>query len=178
MEIWKDVEGFERFYQVSNKGRVKSLERTTSHGHRLSERILKHALTGNSGYPFVGLCKGNTRLLRTIHRLVADAFIINEDNKREVNHIDCNKLNNNVENLEWTTPRENMIHARVNGKLENAGSQRKIILKHIVSGLILIFEKMIYFTRFFSLKRHWIYQQSNKSNSFKYQDWTVTVCGK
>ena len=92
-EIWKDIEGYEGLYQISNKGRVKSLK----YG---KERIRTPVIT-NDGYLNVILYKNTTAQHRLIHRLVAEAFIPNQDNLPEINHRDENKKNNCVENLEW-----------------------------------------------------------------------------
>ena len=106
-EIWKDINGYERLYQVSNFGRVKSFPRF---GTIKRERILKLHLS-KYGYLSACLCKGNKKELKRVNRLVAFAFITNENNLLEVNHIDGNKLNNCVENLEWCTNSENKVHA-------------------------------------------------------------------
>lgn len=98
-EIWKDVGGYEGLYQVSNLGRVKSFK-------GVSERILKLHVD-NSGYVHVDLYKNNNHRCPTVHRLVAQAFIPNLENKPEVNHIDEDKTNNMVSNLEWCTRKEN-----------------------------------------------------------------------
>ena len=114
-EKWKPIKGFEESYQVSNKGRVKSLERKVWNGSGYStikERILKAGKATN-GYLFVALCKNSKRYYYRVHRLVATAFIDNPDNKPQVNHIDENKENNNVENLEWCTAKENMNHGNI-----------------------------------------------------------------
>ena len=98
-EIWRDIEGYEGLYQISNKGRVKSLKWG-------KERILKPGITG-SGYLKVLLCKNRMIKHIKIHRLVANAFIPNPENKPQVNHKDENKFNNSVNNLEWSTAKEN-----------------------------------------------------------------------
>ena len=90
-EIWKDVEGYEGLYQVSNMGRVRSLRRNI---------ILRQRIT-RKGYKMVKLSTNNIRKGYYIHRLVATAFIPNPDNLPQVNHKDENKLNNCVGNLEW-----------------------------------------------------------------------------
>ena len=112
-EIWKEIKGFENYYSVSSFGRVKSLDRyiLQSNGVRrkVKGRVLKSTIS-NSGYKNITLVKGSKYQL-FIHRLVADAFIINNENKSTVNHKDGNKLNNNYENLEWATYSENNIHA-------------------------------------------------------------------
>lgn len=105
-EIWKDIKGFESFYQVSNLGNVKSLDRYilysngTRHFH--SGKILTPTLN-KYGYYYVHLKKEGSNKKIYVHRLVAQAFIPNKNNKEEVNHIDCNPANNKVDNLEWVT---------------------------------------------------------------------------
>lgn len=105
-EIWKDIKGFEGKYQISNCGRVKSLKRS---GRKL-EKILILTL-GKRGYWTIGLYNKQKVKRRPIHRLIAETFIPNPLNKREVNHKDSDKLNNKIENLEWVTPSENSKHA-------------------------------------------------------------------
>lgn len=113
-EIWKDIEGFENMYQVSNLGKVKSLPRTIlrKDGKKLQikEQILKGS-KDTKGYIQVELKKDGKRNIKVIHRLVANAFISNKDNKEQVNHIDGNKENNCISNLEWVTCQENIQHA-------------------------------------------------------------------
>ena len=114
-EVWKDVEGYEGLYQISNFGNVKSLARIVHSekrsDYKIKEKILKQSDT-TTGYKKVELHKGNEkRKSFKVHRLVAQAFIPNPENKLEVNHIDGNKHNNNVNNLEWVTSSENKIHA-------------------------------------------------------------------
>lgn len=92
-EIWLDVPGFPG-YQVSNAGRVKSF--------RSGERILKQS-NDSYGYPTVVLCGPKGKRTKTIHRLVALAFIPNPDNKPEIDHINTNRMDNRVENLQWAT---------------------------------------------------------------------------
>ena len=96
-EIWLDVPGFPG-YQVSNAGRVKSF--------RSGERILKQC-NDSDGYPTVVLCGAIGKRTKTIHRLVALAFIPNPENKPEVDHINTNRMDNRVENLQWVTRKEN-----------------------------------------------------------------------
>ena len=116
-EIWKDIKGYEGLYQVSSYGRIKSLARTTSQNKRLPER-LRVLSVDKYGYMCVNLSKdGKVKLLK-VHRLVCEAFIENPDRKPQVNHIDGNKGNNHVENLEWCTGSENIIHAFETGLKE------------------------------------------------------------
>ncbi len=105
-EIWRDISGYEEIYQVSNLGNVMSLKYNGGN----KKQLLKQGKT-KTGYYFVCLCKnGNVKLYR-VHRLVAETFIPKILNKEWINHKDGNKLNNNVNNLEWCTPSENNIHA-------------------------------------------------------------------
>lgn len=105
-EIWKDIKGYEGIYQVSNLGNVKSLN-----FHReKKEKLLKPKLTKDGYFETTLFKEGKCKFIRT-HRLVAMAFIENPLNKKEINHKDGNKLNNNISNLEWVTSSENQKHA-------------------------------------------------------------------
>lgn len=110
MEIWKDIRGYEGLYQVSNMGRVKSLERITTRKNGVTlpikEKILQYGID-RKGYYFVGLYKNSKGENKSIARLVAEAFISNPENKPEVNHINTIRTDNRIENLEWCTHKEN-----------------------------------------------------------------------
>ena len=106
LEIWRDIKNYEGIYEVSNLGRIKSISRN---GTIKENRILKPNKV--MGYSQVGLQKYGTRKYKKIHRLVAEAFIPNPENKKEVNHKDGNKANNCVDNLEWVTTSENQLHS-------------------------------------------------------------------
>lgn len=113
-EVWVDVIGFEGYYQVSNLARVKSLARyVNSKGS--SVRLIKEKILTtqhfDTGYCYVVLSKDGTSYNVLLHRLVAEAFIPNPENKPEVNHKDGDKDNNFDWNLEWATPSENIQHA-------------------------------------------------------------------
>ena len=106
LEIWRNIKDYEGIYEVSNLGRIKSISRN---GTIKENRILKPNKV--MGYSQVGLQKYGTRKYKKIHRLVAEAFIPNPENKKEVNHKDGNKTNNCVDNLEWVTTSENQLHS-------------------------------------------------------------------
>jgi len=124
-EIWKDIPGYEGLYKVSNLGNIKSLKRLFLHqGKRLlqiNERILK-PLVYKKGYPMVGIFKDGVTKKAYIHRLVAQTFIPNPENKQQVNHKDGNKQNNTASNLEWCTQSENIQHAFKTG-LNKSGEE-------------------------------------------------------
>lgn len=109
MELWKDIKGYEGFYQVSDMGRVRSLNRIDNIGRRLTGKILIQ-MTDKDGYLMLGLSKQSKSKKHKVHRLVACAFIPNKECKPEVNHIDENKKNNYLKNLEWSTRKENENH--------------------------------------------------------------------
>lgn len=110
VEEWKDIKGFEGFYQVSNTGKIKALERLVVNNGGLQhkhERILKHNISKSNSHCLVVLCKEGKTYPRLVHRLVAESFIPNPENKPNVDHIDTNPENNNVDNLRWVTQKEN-----------------------------------------------------------------------
>lgn len=115
-EIWKDIAGYENEYQVSNLGRVRSLK---------SSIILKPQVATN-GYLIACLWKDNIQKKYCIHRLVAIAFIPKPENLSDVNHLDENKENNAVSNLEWCTHLYNMNYGNVRKLISEGNKGRKI----------------------------------------------------
>ena len=110
-EIWKDVVNGFSAYAVSNLGRVKNKEKNF---------IAKLTVDNSTGYMVINILGDDgRRYVKCVHRLVAEAFIPNPDGKRVVNHINCDKTDNRVENLEWATDSENMKHAFQHGLCEN-----------------------------------------------------------
>ena len=128
IEVWKSINGFDN-YQVSNTGLVKSLERwmPMPHGGKYfqKEKILKVSIV-RGGYCQITLSVNGKPSMKKLHRIVADAFISNPENKPQINHKDGNKLNNNVSNLEWCTSSENHIHAFATGlRTSHTGQQHQ-----------------------------------------------------
>lgn len=113
-EIWKTVKGFERYYEISNLGRIKRTNATlitpTCRKEIYKGTILKTII--DRGYEKINLSVDGKRTLRYIHRLVAEAFIPNPNNYREVNHKDSNPSNNCVDNLEWCDRKYNIDYMK------------------------------------------------------------------
>ena len=128
MEIWKDIVGYEGKYEISNKGNVKTL----SYKRTGKERLLSERIT--AGYNRVALYNDGEISNKLVHRLVAEHFIPNPNNYKEVNHIDGNKLNNHFENLEWVSAKQNSTHAVIS-KLRILPTY-KVIQKHIGGTII------------------------------------------
>jgi hypothetical protein len=108
---WKDVEGFESFYEVSDTGLLR---------RKSTQRILK-PYTNKNGYVYVTLSVNGSQKSYRLHKLIAQAFVPNPDNKLEINHIDGCKQNNNATNLEWTDRSGNTLHAYAIGITKKPG---------------------------------------------------------
>lgn len=125
LEIWKDVKDYEGYYQVSNLGRFRSLDRDIVKSNGIIQPKRGQIIEGNyigthDGYIDVKLCKGNKSITRKLHRLVAMTFMpLDNYDGMEVNHKDYNRINNRVDNLEWTTHIENIRHSSSAGRYKN-----------------------------------------------------------
>lgn len=142
MEIWKAILGYEGYYEVSSSGRVRTVKNRPYMEQQYdaslyNQHFLKPSKSPN-GYKHLVLCVNGIKKTKSVHRLVAEAFISNDFDKPEINHIDGNKENNRVENLEWCTPSENQCHAFRAG-LQHNGRSKKIRLESLETGESIIF---------------------------------------
>lgn len=135
IEVWKDIEGYEGLYQVSNFGRIKSL----NYRHTEKEKIVKQ--DNSSGYKRVTLYKDGLRYRQLVHRLVAEAFIPNPNNLPEINHKDECTSNNVVTNIEWCMPKYNC----------NYGTRMERITKTKEKGVVQLTTKGEFIERFKSI---------------------------
>lgn len=135
-EVWKNVEGYEKYYMVSNLGRVKSKDRYVINNKTPQfkpSKILRQRVDW-IGYLDIMFCVNKSTKRFKVHRLVASSFVNNKDNKPQVNHLNENKKDNRVENLQWCTSKENLEYnnlrkraskKRINGKLSKKVFQYK-----------------------------------------------------
>lgn len=107
-EQWVSIENYEGLYEISNYGNVRSLPRKSQNRNKLIKFL---NLTPTGRYTILSFYKKGVRKSMTVHRLVAKAFIPNPDNKPMVNHRDGNGHNNRIDNLEWCTHSENVLHS-------------------------------------------------------------------
>ena len=139
-EIWKDIEGYEGMYQVSNLGRVRSLDRYITKPHPRNGVLTRYFQRGTvivchvkrNGYVGVMLKVGGNKKNFMVHRLVAKAFVPGFFEKADVNHKDCNRANNRADNLEWLTRRDNLMYADAMDKIH--AKQRKPIVQMTMDG--------------------------------------------
>lgn len=175
-EFWKDIKGYEGLYQVSNLGRVKSLSRIDARGWNRKEKILKATKTKH-GYLQLSLRKNKKERKYLIHRIVAESFLENKYNYSDVNHIDEDKTNNKLSNLEWCNRTYNCNYGtaqqrRVKNTDMKARSE-KIDYNNIASKN----SKTVYqYTKDFKLVRVW--KSAAEANKNGYLDSEISLCCK
>lgn len=167
-EEWKDVNGYEGYYQVSNFGRVKRLQRMKNSNwgkgiisHIFPEKTL--CIDYSIGYSRVKLTKENCTKAYLVHRIVAEHFIDNSKKKLFVNHIDGNKINNNFKNLEWVSAKENTDHAYKTGLI---GWRSKKLTPEDVVFIRESNEKIIFLAKKFNISTRQIHS-IKKRESYK-----------
>ncbi len=142
-EIWADIEGFEGYYQISNLGIVRSVDRVVTHERtgvmRFKGKLLSMCLNKKDGYKRVYLSKNRKPSKFFVHVLVASYFIEKVNGKVFVNHKDGIKTNNRVDNLEWVTKSENQIHAYKTGLQKPSNGNSKLKNKDI-DDIVKLFE--------------------------------------
>lgn len=147
-EIWKDIIGYEGIYQISNTGRVRSLPRKTRYRNG---RVVQHKgkilvpQKNSAGYQRVPLARNGVHTAVFVHRLVAIHFVENPNPSEFtiVNHLDCNPLNNNSENLEWTTMKGNSLHAFKSGRMKRTPEwERKLRRTNEINGKAVVGENL------------------------------------
>ena len=161
-EMWKYIKGYEGRYMVSSKGRVKRLP--NGRGYNSKEIIKSNNRLNQDGYVMITLPNGE----RPLHRLVAEAWVENPENKPTVNHIDGNKLNNDFENLEWATRSEQLYHAYKLGLKKPVHTNRKLT------------DKDIEFIRSHYIKNHGVFGVSGLARQFNVSTTTIknVISGK
>jgi hypothetical protein len=142
VEIWKNIKGYEGKYQVSNLGRIKSLYRWNGKAFYKREHIMESYINNKNGYIYIALMKNNKNKNCRLHRLVAEAFIPNPENKPQVNHIDGDKTNNNANNLEWCTQSENELHAYNKGLANSDNKKFKVFQYDMQGNLLNIYDSL------------------------------------
>ena len=131
-EIWKDIKQYEGLYQISDLGRIKNV---------VTRKILKPTLNKH-GYLVIHLYKNSISKTFSVHRLVAEHFIANINGFYMVNHLDCNKQNNNVTNLEWITAKGNSQHASKKGRYAKQSEHMKRINEKSLRPVVAIKENV------------------------------------
>lgn len=127
-EEWRDIEGYEGLYQVSNLGRVRSLDRivVNSSGHKRTVQGVVLRATFNTNYYNVSLCKDGKVRKKNVHRLVAEAFLEKIDGKNVVDHINADVSDNRAENLQWVTTAENNRRIHELGHFDKEAASRRM----------------------------------------------------
>lgn len=142
-QIWKPIKGYNGFYQVSNTGLVRSLNRTIKFSDGRKRKLKGKMMSPKykpDGYTYVTLSRNGKHSHHYIHRLVAAAFLPNAGNLPEVNHLSGNKADNSVRNLEWCTHQQNVKHAYDNGLSTNMGGSHSFAVGVIDNKLGMKFE--------------------------------------
>lgn len=163
-EIWKPLKGYEGLYEVSSMGRVKYLN------SRSKNNIKSGFCYGDSGYVGVELFKNKKRKKMLIHRAVAKSFIPNPENKPWVNHIDSDRKNNRLDNLEWCTPLENYEHALAKGRVLDRPKKSKVT--NLKTGEVHVFRSIKYACKILNITcAAWVGTALSKNNGKK------NICG-
>lgn len=134
-ETWKPIKNYEGYYEISNLGKVKSLDRLVKQGTRYIYRrgCVKQQYISIKGYPAVTLCKNRKSTMLYIHKILAETFIPNPDNKPYIDHINTDKTDYRLENLRWVTAEENSNNQLTLQHLAKDASNKDSIQKRLIS---------------------------------------------
>lgn len=170
MKIWRDIPGYEGLYQVSSLGRVKRLNSRCGAIYR-KEHLLKPFIRDR--YKSVRLSKNNRVKNYNIHVLVAKTFISNPNNYEVINHIDGDKFNNIISNLEWCTQSHNCNHAVKN---DIASKQYSVTITDLNNDSKLHFKSTSLASKYLGFSRQWVITNiRRKGNPFKYNNYEIEV---
>lgn len=167
-EVWKDVQGFKGYYQVSNEGNVRSVDRTNKDGRKYKGRQLS-LRTDHRGYKDVMLYKEGIAKRVKVHRLVAEAFIPNPNNLPQVNHLNEVKDDNNVSNLEWITDIDNKNYGSLPSRRRLRGIEQGVkVVATDSNGNKRVFNSIKEASVTLGVYRSAIYQSLSDPNIFRY----------
>ena len=173
IETWKKINGYYGLYEVSNLGRVKSVDKLQIMRNGVKRnrkgKILKEGKFPN-GYKFAILSKNGFKTNKLIHRLVAEAFLEKPNGKDYVNHKNLIRSDNRVENLEWVTASENILHARTVGTAKFCYIEKETKVIDLATNEIIVFKNQKLVCDFFGKSKCWInnkYRQCGKPFIFK-----------
>lgn len=169
MEIWKDIQGFENIYQVSNMGNVRSLDRVLSNGRHIKGVTLKQKYD-KDGYCSVNLVNCRKRTYARVHRLVCEAFLDNPNHYKLVNHKNGIRDDNRVENLEWCDNSYNQWHrCHINMNPPDNTYKKKKVKAILNNGEEIIFDSYTECSEYFHATRQAVYRKlSGKSANPSY----------
>lgn len=170
-QFWQSIKNFENIYEVNTSGEIRSLNRVimVNGKERLVQgRILKPKL-GHNGYYSVTLCNGGHKLAKYVHRIVAEAFINKPEGKDFVNHINGNKLDNRIENLEWVSHSENVKYAYKIG-LTHVSNHRRLIDKYTGKEFASIKEASLFYSLNYSTCRGYLRGNRRNKTPLRYKE--------
>lgn len=175
MEIWKEVVGYEEYYEVSNEGNVRSKDRWINNNGTIEFRKgRKLKQTINRGYKQICLCVNCEAYTAKVHRLVAEAFVPNPDNKPEVDHINGDRGDNRAENLRWSTKTENMRNPATKKKLRDCKS--KPVYMVCADGTIMVFKSLVECSEQTSITRDTLYRSLSGKELTNYDFKMRRIC--
>lgn len=180
MEMWKDIEGYENVYQISNKGNIRSVDRTLSNGRHIKGVLLKPKYD-KDGYLNIGLSKNGTKKCFRVHKLVGMSFINNPKGYTMINHKDGIRDNNNADNLEWCDNSYNQWHrCHINNNPPNNDYKKKKVKAILPNNTEYIFDSVTECGEYFGVSRTAIERKlkgKSPNPSFDTRKFAITLYG-